>query len=264
MARFDVLAAIDLRAGRVVRLREGDFARETTYADDPAAVARGFVDRGVRWLHLVDLDGARAGERIQVREVAAIIDAVGGRAAIEVGGGLRTAAAVAALLASGAARAVVGSAAIHDPGFAADLVKRHGPDRIAVALDVRDGEAVGQGWRPDAVGQATERALGDLIAAGVRWFEVTAIARDGSLEGPDLELLQRVLAQAGDAKVIASGGIATVEDLLATWTAGCSGAIVGRALYEGDFDLARAIRATGAGVGGEQGEASDSKPQSGQ
>ncbi|MEO7664938.1 MAG: HisA/HisF-related TIM barrel protein, partial [Candidatus Limnocylindrales bacterium] len=182
--------------------------------------------------------------RAQGREVAGVLAAVGDRVAVEVGGGLRSADAVASVLDAGAARAVVGSAAIRDPEFAGSLVQRHGPDRIAVALDIRDDQAIGHGWQLGAAGRAIDRIVAELLAAGIRWFEVTAIARDGSLVGPDLELLQRVIIQAGDAKVVASGGIASVEDLLATWTAGCAGAIVGRALYEGDFDLERAVRAT--------------------
>lgn len=244
LARFDLLAAIDLRGGRVVRLREGDFERETAYADDPRAVASRFAERGMRWLHVVDLDGARAGERRQRAEVDAVIRAVEGRASVEVAGGLRTAAAVAEVLEAGAARAVIGSAALADPSFAAQLVDQLGPERLAIALDVRDGQAVGQAWQPGASGVPVGDAIDSLREAGVRWFEVTAIERDGSLEGPDLDLLQSIVARGGDATIIASGGLATVEDMLATWTIGCGGAIVGRALYEGTFDLAAAIRAT--------------------
>ena len=244
MARFDLLAAIDLRGGRVVRLRQGDFARETAYADDPAAVAAEFVEQGITWLHVVDLDGARAGEPVHGAAIASVIAAVGARAAVEVAGGLRTADAIARVLDAGAARAVIGSSALADAGFAADAVARHGADQVAVAIDVRDGQAVGNAWRDGAPGLPVEAALADLAAAGVRWFEVTAIERDGSLEGPDLELLQRVIAALPEGRIVAAGGIATAEDMLAAWTIGCAGAIVGRGLYEGTFDLESAVRAT--------------------
>ncbi|OGO51517.1 MAG: hypothetical protein A2V84_06640 [Chloroflexi bacterium RBG_16_70_13] len=247
MATFDLLPAIDLRGGRVVRLRQGDFDRETTFGDDPVAVARDLADRGVRWLHVVDLDGARTGTPQQASVIAAIVEAVGGRVAVEVAGGLRSDEAVDAALDAGASRAIVGTAAIADPAFAARLVARHGPGRIGVALDVRGEEAVGHGWTLGRGGLPIAAAIATLLAAGIRWFEATAIDRDGMLTGPDIELLQRCVAGAGaSARVIASGGIRSVEDMLATWTIGCTGAIVGRALYEGRFELDRALGATSA------------------
>ncbi|MEW5990777.1 MAG: HisA/HisF-related TIM barrel protein [Chloroflexota bacterium] len=247
MARFDLIAAIDLRDRRVVRLREGDFARETVYDDDPAAVAADLVARGVRWLHVVDLDGARAGEPRQDDVVRSILDAVGARAGVEVAGGLRSAAAVDAVLERGARRAVVGSAAIADPSFAGKLVRRHGADRIAVAIDVRDDLAVGGAWQPGTSGRPVLETVDALREAGVTWFEATAISRDGSLEGPDLGLLRSIVGRAAGRRVIASGGIATVEDMVATWAVGCAGAIVGRGIYEGTFEIERAVRASGAG-----------------
>ena len=149
---FVLLPAIDLREGRVVRLRQGDFARETIYGDDPVSVAVGFADVGATWLHVVDLDGARAGSPRQSAVIAAIVAAVGDRMRVQVGGGLRDEASVASALATGATRAVVGTAAIDDPRFAGRLVERHGVDRIAVAIDVRDGLAIGSGWRTGAPG----------------------------------------------------------------------------------------------------------------
>ena len=244
MARFDLLAAIDLRAGRVVRLRQGDFGQETAYAEDPVAVARDLVDRGVDWLHVVDLDGARTGQRAHAAAIAGIVDAVGDRASAEVAGGLRSRDAVAEILELGATRAVVGTAALADPDFGPAIATLHGSDRIAIALDVRAGSAVGDGWAEAASGRPFEDTISRLAAGGVRWFEVTAIDRDGTLEGPDLALLQRALAASPGVDIIASGGIATVEDLIATRAIGCVGAIVGRAIYEGTLDLDRAIRAT--------------------
>ena len=242
---FDLLPAIDLRGGRVVRLLRGDFALETTYGDDPVATAVAFAEAGARWLHVVDLDGARDPEARQVGLVCAIVQAVGEQARIEVAGGLRDEAAVTALLAAGAARAVVGTAALADPEFAARLVAAHGTARIAVALDVRDGLAVGHGWAKGSPGIAVGDALLRLADAGVSTFEVTAIDRDGTLKGPDLGLLAP-LVTLGRGAVIASAGISTADDLRAVGALGCRGAIVGRALYDGRLSLADALAATGS------------------
>ncbi len=239
---FDVLPAIDLRGGRVVRLRQGDFAQETTFSDDPVAIARRFVDAGATWLHVVDLDGARSGEPAHAPEITAIVDAVGDRTSVEVAGGLRTEHAVAQVLAAGAARAVVGTAALRDPVFAGRLVARHGPARIAVALDVRDGLALGEAWRQGATGQPAEAVLAALADQGVSTFEATSIERDGLLTGPDLALLGRLVGL-GRGRVIASGGVSSVVDLRAVRAIGASGAIVGRAIYEGRLSLEDALRA---------------------
>jgi phosphoribosylformimino-5-aminoimidazole carboxamide ribotide isomerase len=243
MATFDLLPAIDLRGSRVVRLRQGDFGRETIYADDPVAMAVAFVEAGARWLHVVDLDAARGGHTTHGDVIARIVDAVGDRASIELAGGLRTADAVAEALDAGAARAVVGTAALADTGFAAQIVTASGADRVAVAVDVRDGRAVGQGWIPGAPGEPIDEAIVRLVDAGVRWFEVTAIDRDGTMAGPDLSLLARVVADRR-IRVIASGGIRSVDDLRAVRAIGCAGAIVGRALYDGAFTIAAALEAT--------------------
>ncbi|MGZ9159858.1 MAG: 1-(5-phosphoribosyl)-5-[(5-phosphoribosylamino)methylideneamino]imidazole-4-carboxamide isomerase [Candidatus Limnocylindrales bacterium] len=233
---FHILPAIDLQGGRVVRLRQGDFDRTTAFSDDPAAIARAFVDAGAHWLHVVDLDGARDGVPAHVPAIQAIVALVGTRAAVEVAGGLRDEATVAAVLAAGAARAVIGTAALRDPDLAARLVERHGPDRVAVALDVRDGLAIGEGWRRGAPGVAAETALTTLADAGVTTFEATAIDRDGLLGGPDLDLLGRLVGL-GRGGIIASGGITTLDDLRAVEALGCAGAIIGRALYEGRIRL---------------------------
>lgn len=246
MATFDLLPAIDLRGGRVVRLRRGDFGRETAFSDDPVAVARGFVERGARWLHVVDLDGARDGTPAHGAVIARIVAAVGERASVEVAGGLRTADAVADVLAAGAARAVIGTAALRDRPFAPELIAQHGPDRIAVSLDVRAGMAVGEGWVDGAAGIPVQSAMVGLAEVGVRWFEVTAIERDGMLKGPDLELLAVVVGDAR-ASVIASGGIACVEDLRAVTALGCAGAIVGRALYDGTLSLSDVLAVSSGG-----------------
>ena len=238
---FTVLPAIDLRAGRVVRLRQGDFGRETAYDADPAAVAGRFADAGARWLHVVDLDAARTGEPANKAAIAAILGAVGSDVAVELAGGIRSDASVEAALAGGAARVVVGTAALRDPSWVGRLVTAHGADRVAVALDVRDGRAVGQGWVAGATGVDADTALRRLADEGIATFEVTAIDRDGLLEGPDLALYSRLVGLVSGIEVIASGGIASLDDLRAVREAGCSGAIVGRALYEGRLGLADAL-----------------------
>jgi phosphoribosylformimino-5-aminoimidazole carboxamide ribotide isomerase len=242
MSTFDLLPAIDLRGGRVVRLREGDFDREDVFAQDGAAVARRFAESGARWLHVVDLDGARAGEPVQGAQVAAIIEAVGRSVSCEVAGGLRSADAAAAALDSGAARVVLGTAALRDPGLVRGVVDRHGPDRVAIAIDVRDGQAVGEAWAAGASGRPALDAIQRLADAGAAAFEVTAIDRDGLMGGPDLDLLGRLVALDPGA-VIASGGIRSIEDLRAVRDLGCAGAIVGRAIYEGTLDLSSALAA---------------------
>jgi phosphoribosylformimino-5-aminoimidazole carboxamide ribotide isomerase len=238
---FEILPAIDLRGGQVVRLRQGDFDRETAYGQDPAEVAVVFANAGARWLHVVDLDGARAGEPVNGTSIAAIASAVTGRASAEVAGGIRSATSVDQAFAAGAARIVVGTAALRDPAFAAGLVERIGSERVAVALDVRDRLAVGDGWRTGADGLPADDALRTLSDAGIDRFEVTAINRDGILDGPDLDLLESLVRlDRGD--IIASGGISSLADLRSAADLGCVGAIVGRAIYEGRIDLAEAMQ----------------------
>jgi phosphoribosylformimino-5-aminoimidazole carboxamide ribotide isomerase len=242
LSQFELLPAIDLLGGRVVRLRQGDFAQATTYGPEPASVASAFVSAGATWLHVVDLDGARVGEPQQLSSIAAVVTEVNGRANVEIGGGLRTAAAVAGVLGTGAARAVVGTAALRDPAFAAELVARHGSDRIVVAIDVRDGLALGEGWREGAPGVPAGDAIGQLADAGVETFEVTAIERDGLMGGPDLVILRELVAL-DRGRIIASGGVSSIDDVLATRAIGCAGAIVGRALYEGQLDVSQILAA---------------------
>lgn len=239
---FDILPAIDLRGGLVVRLRQGDFGRETAFSDDPVDIAARFAADGARWLHVVDLDGARAGHPVHGPVIERIVAAVAPTTSVEVAGGLRTPQSVADVLLAGAARAVVGTAALRDPAFAEELVARHGPARIVVALDVRMGQAVGDAWRSDDASVPVEDILPALAGSGVATFEVTAIDRDGLLGGPDLDLLRRLVDFRRGA-IIASGGIATIDDLAAVRTVGCAGAIVGRSLYEGRLDLRSALDA---------------------
>jgi phosphoribosylformimino-5-aminoimidazole carboxamide ribotide isomerase len=229
---FDLLPAIDLREGRVVRLRQGDFDQETAFSDDPLAVAVGFAANGAAWLHVVDLDGARSGTPTHTSVIGAIAAAVGGEVRVEAAGGLRTADAVRAVLASGAARAVVGTAALRDPSFAGALV----------AIDVRDGRAVGSGWVASSPGPDALDAIALLADQGVTTFEVTAIDRDGLLQGPDIDLFGRAVAL-GRGGIVASAGITSKRDVAAVRAIGCVGAIIGRALYEGQLSLRDALSA---------------------
>jgi phosphoribosylformimino-5-aminoimidazole carboxamide ribotide isomerase len=240
-SRFEILPAIDLRGGRVVRLRQGDFDRETAYSSDPSATARTFVEAGARWIHVVDLDGARTGRPVQLDAVRAILAAVGERTPVEIAGGLRSAEAATSVLGSGAARVVLGTAALADPGMVGTLVSRHGAGRVAVAIDVRDGRAIGDGWSAEAAGRPAADAIAALADVGVTTFEVTAIDRDGLLGGPDLGMYER-LVRLGRGDIVASGGISSLADLRALQTLGCAGAILGRALYEGRLDLTEALR----------------------
>jgi phosphoribosylformimino-5-aminoimidazole carboxamide ribotide isomerase len=239
---FDVLPAIDLLGGRVVRLQKGDFERETAYGPDPALVAAGFAEDGASWIHVVDLEAARSGRPSHTAAIAGIIAAVGERSRVEVAGGLRSEGAVAAVFEARAARAVVGTAAIRDTTFAERLVAMHGPSRIAVAIDVRDSRAVGDGWSVDDPGVDAEEVIRRLADAGVETFEVTAIDRDGMLAGPNLALYERLVAL-DVGSVIASGGVTTLADVSAVRNVGCSGVIVGRAIYEGRLTVRDALDA---------------------
>ena len=244
---FEILAAIDLRGGRVVRLRQGDFEREDVYSDDPIGVGQRFVDAGVGWLHVVDLDAARSGESGNREPIRRLLTNLADRVAVEVGGGVRDELRAGELLAAGARRVVLGTAALTDPELVHRVVEEHGAQSIVVAIDVRAGRAYGRGWGPEGAGPPAEEAIGALVAMGVETFEVTAIDRDGSLEGPDLDLLGRALKvarshAAGDTiSVIASGGVRSIADLAAVHRLGCTGAIVGRALYEGRIRLEDAV-----------------------
>ena len=244
LAVFELLPAIDIRGGRVVRLQQGDFERETAYGADPVAVATRFVAQGATWLHVVDLDGARDGEPRQLEIAAAVVAEVHGRARVELGGGLRTPIAVAGAIGTGAARVTVGTAALHDPEFVRSIVARHGSGRVVASIDVRDGIALGEGWRPGAAGMPAEEAITMLAGAGISTFEVTSIVHDGLLAGPDLELLRSLVALRSG-RIIASGGVASIADVLAVQAIGCAGVIVGSALYEGRFDVAAAVAAVG-------------------
>ena len=241
---MDLIPSIDLRGGKVVRLRLGDFGHVTEYGDDPIAVARRWISEGAARLHIVDLDGALAGRPVQDDVIARVVRDTG--VPCQVAGGLRDRAAVASALEAGADRVVLGTALLRDPALGSTLVREFGEERIAAALDVRDGSAVGEGWRIGAAGVPMDQAMRTLADAGVVRFVVTAIARDGILAGPDLDLLEAARAVVPSVAIIASGGISTLDDIRTLAGLEVEGAILGRALYEGRLDLRSAKAAAAA------------------
>jgi phosphoribosylformimino-5-aminoimidazole carboxamide ribotide isomerase len=237
----DLYPAIDLRAGRAVRLLKGDYAAETVYSDDPVAVARSFESAGARWIHVVDLDAARSGEAGNLEFIAAIARSV--RCDVETGGGVRSVEAAERLIDAGVARVVIGTAAVERPELVTELVGRY-PGRVAVGLDARGRQVAVKGWTEttgaDLVDLA-ERFEGEGVAALI----VTEIGRDGTMAGPDLDQLRAVLEATG-IDVIASGGVGTLDDIRALAALRASGrslagVIVGRAIYEGRFTVEEAL-----------------------
>lgn len=234
-----VLPAIDLRGGKCVRLVQGDYGRETVYDDDPVSVAKGFAEAGAEWLHVVDLDAALEGVP-RNREVVADVVAAS-TVPVEVSGGIRDDDAVAAALASGASRVVLGTAALSDHELVKRAVGDHG-DAIAVGLDVRGTKLQARGWTEEA-GDLWEM-LDRLNGLGVARFIVTDVHRDGMMQGPNIDLLVRVMEET-EADIIASGGVSSLGDLTALATIGVEGVIVGKALYAGAFSLTQALAVAG-------------------
>lgn len=239
---MDLWPAIDLRGGRCVRLRQGDYDRETVFDADPVEVARRFVAAGARRLHLVDLDGAKAGLPSQADLVARIASAAG--VPCQVGGGIRSLDTAAHYAALGISRLVVGSVAVEQPDLLARLAE-HLPGRIVLGLDARDGHVAVRGWQETSTVTARDlvRRHSRLPLAAVVY---TDIATDGMLSGPNLAALADLIA-ASDLPVVASGGIAGAGDLRDVARLGASGCIVGRALYDGGLTLAAALEAAGDG-----------------
>jgi phosphoribosylformimino-5-aminoimidazole carboxamide ribotide isomerase len=240
---MQVIPAIDLRAGRVVRLRQGDFANQQAYGDDSLEVARRWVAQGAERLHLVDLDGASAGQPAQLAWLGPILSGAG--VPCQVGGGLRELEAARLTLAAGADRVILGTALLGGADVARPFIRALGASAVIAAIDVRDGLAVGQAWRPGGPTVPYESALEGLWAGGVRRFAITAIDRDGMLDGPDLALLADARRRLPEARILAAGGVASLGDLAALAGLGLEGAIVGRALYEGRFSLPEAVSAAG-------------------
>lgn len=235
-----LLPAIDLIAGRCVRLAQGDFARETSYSDDPAAALADFAAGGAGEAHLVDLDGARVGEPRQHDLFIALAEA--SPIAMQVAGGFRTADQVAAVLDAGVARVVIGSLALADPIAFAAMLTRFGSDRLTLALDVNlEGDraiVATHGWATGS-GRTLDDVLGDF--PGVRHLLVTDIARDGMLTGPNLDLMRTIAIRYPYIALQASGGVSTLVDLAALRTSRATRAIVGKAIWEDRFSVAEGV-----------------------
>jgi phosphoribosylformimino-5-aminoimidazole carboxamide ribotide isomerase len=235
--------AIDIRDGKAVRLVQGDYDRETAYEDDPVVAALRWVDGGARTLHVVDLDGARAGEPVNLAHVRRIISAV--NVPVQLGGGLRDSKKVEEAFSSGAARVVLGTAAVRDPDLAEALAAAHG-DRVVASVDARSGKVAAEGWT-ESSDLGTTDVIAELSRRGLRRFVYTPVEVDGLMEGPDLDSLRNV-AEATEGEVIYSGGIGSLEDLRAVASldlGNLEGVIVGRALYEERFSVAEARAALG-------------------
>lgn len=240
---FTVYPAIDVRAGKVVRLRQGDYADETRYGDNPLSFALRYAEAGAGWLHLVDLDAAKAGGYT----LQPLLRDLRARTGLQVqtGGGVRSEADVAALLEAGAARVVVGSLAVTAPDTVMDWLAMFGSERITVALDARQDET--GAWRLPVHGwtQVAAETLDGLLAryadAGLVHLLCTDIARDGMLAGPNIDLYRRLCERHPGVRVQASGGVRDAADVAAARAAGCAGAVLGKALLDGRLSLAEAL-----------------------
>ena len=237
-----IIPAIDLKDGQCVRLYQGDYRQVTVYDADPAAVARRWQAAGARWLHLVDLDGAAAGAPQNLAAIKAIAGAVS--IPLEVGGGVRDVATLGEVLALGVARVVLGTAAVEDPDLVRAACRKWG-GRVVVGIDARDGLVATRGWLATTNVPALALAL-QMVELGVRRFIYTDIARDGTLTQPNYAEVAK-LVQSVPAPVISSGGVASLEHLRCLGTLGVEGAIIGKAIYSGDVDLAAAIAALQTG-----------------
>jgi phosphoribosylformimino-5-aminoimidazole carboxamide ribotide isomerase len=235
-----VIPSIDLRGGKVVRLKQGDYAQQLNYDVDPIATAKSFVDAGAKWMHVVDLDGAKEGSPQQVELIAKIINSV--KINVEVGGGVRSTEDVRRLIHAGAARVVVGTKAMEDWEWFRTLVHSQGfEDRLILALDAKNGMVATRGWTQTSSNRATDVAtkVSDWPLGAILY---TDVAKDGMMQGPNLEQT-RAMALAGKVPVIASGGVGNIDHIKALATIGVWGAIVGRSLYEGKVNLRDAIEA---------------------
>jgi phosphoribosylformimino-5-aminoimidazole carboxamide ribotide isomerase len=235
---MEVIPAIDIKNGRCVRLYQGDFNQETVYDEDPLAVAQRWVQQGAERLHLVDLDGARAGHPVNTDTIVAIVRAV--PIPVQLGGGLRTEAAVASALALGVARVILGTAAVEDPDMVARLIARFG-DAIIIGIDARDGLVKTAGWIEQAPVQATNLAE-HMATLGVKRIIYTDISRDGTMTEPNIPATAALVRPGGPA-IIASGGVCELDHLRRLAEVGVEGAVVGKALYTGAMRLPEAIQA---------------------
>lgn len=235
-----IYPAIDLKGGKCVRLKQGDMGSATVYGDDPAAIARAFEERGAQWLHIVDLDGAFAGEPRNLEAIRSIVGAV--NIPVQLGGGLRIFMQLERAFGLGISRAILGTAALEDDAFLRDAVMRY-TERIAVGIDARDGRVAVRGWADATSTPARDLAM-RVKAAGVKTIVYTDISRDGMLSGPNFPAAEELIRLTG-LEVIISGGVSGIGDIETAKSIRASGVIIGKALYAGAIQLEQAIAAGG-------------------
>ncbi|MGX1901543.1 1-(5-phosphoribosyl)-5-[(5-phosphoribosylamino)methylideneamino]imidazole-4-carboxamide isomerase [Thermolongibacillus altinsuensis] len=241
MAAFTIYPAIDMRGGKCVRLLQGNYQKETVYGDSPFEMARLFVEQGAAWIHMVDLDGAKEGKRINDRFVLEVAKKL--NVNVQIGGGIRTEEDIVYYLENGVARVILGSAAIANPPFVKEMLKKYG-EHIAIGIDAKNGFVATEGWLNTSHVKATELGK-ELAEAGAQTFIFTDIATDGMLSGPNVQAVAEMARVTGK-NVIASGGVSSLADvkILQEFAEdGIVGAIVGKALYTNQFTLAQALEA---------------------
>ncbi len=242
MTAIQIFPAIDMRGGKCVRLFKGDYAQETIYGDSPFDMAKSFADAGATFIHMVDLDGAKDGERVHAKDVVRVAKELPLR--VQIGGGIRTEEDVSFYLDQGVERVIIGSLAIREPELVASFIEKYGAERIVIGLDAKDGMVATHGWLETSNQTAIE--VGQYFASkGAKHFIFTDIATDGTLQGPNIEA-NEALARATSANIIVSGGMSSLADIQAVKEAAKSttiaGVIIGKALYTGQFTLEEALK----------------------
>ena len=240
---MEIYPAIDVLDGKVVRLFQGDYGAATTYGDSVEDQLSAWITAGARWVHVIDLGGARSGEP----DPGLWRKVTGRGVSVQVGGGIRDVEDVSAALECGVTRVIMGTSAVWSPSILEEAIGRSDQSRVVAAIDVRDGRAGGAGWLDE--GREFQHVVSGALEAGVTCFLVTSIRRDGTLSGPDIELLDRVRLLAPEAEIMAAGGIARMDDLRSLAAAGIDGAVIGRALYEGTIELQAALACFDTGSG---------------
>lgn len=242
MTAIQIFPAIDMRGGKCVRLFKGDYAQETIYGDSPFDMAKSFADAGATFIHMVDLDGAKDGERVHAKDVVRVAKELPMR--VQIGGGIRTEEDVAFYLDQGVDRVIIGSLAIREPELVASFIEKYGAERIVIGLDAKDGMVATHGWLETSNQTAIE--VGQYFASkGAKHFIFTDIATDGTLQGPNIEA-NEALARATGANIIVSGGMSSLADIQAVKEAAklttIAAVIIGKALYTGQFTLEEALK----------------------
>ena len=238
-ANLELIPAIDLIDGKCVRLYQGDYSRETVYADDPMEVALRWESLGASRIHIVDLDGARSGNPDNLPVVERIVKAV--KVPVQMGGGVRSLDSARRIIEAGVQRVMLGTVAVRDPQIVHDACAQFGSEAVVVAVDSKDGQVAVSGWTSASQIQATD-LVASMMEAGVQTFLCTDISRDGTLSGPNYGLMRDLVEVAGEG-VIAAGGIASIQHLQSLMDTGVGGAVVGKALYTGDINIPQALAA---------------------